>query len=195
MVIGSKEIPKKLVYKIVVILVLATLVVSVLAYFGLIWREKKQFALAEKEIDALYAQIVEKIGKPDQEKKEKSCDRPNLKFEKGPLSCFTAMYLLYENKDFQDSNDIMKKVSGLGSGALRIGSVASDGIDFKEKGRRYGDQVFFQDLGTNSSLNCDLSYVFPAKEQGEFVKKSESAFEVGFDCGGKTMRQLFPMKN
>ena len=172
----------------------ALVVLGVAGREVLIYRQKAEFGKAEKEIDALYAQIVEKVGKPDQEKKEKSCNRPNLKFEKGPLSCFVASYLLYENKNLEQSNNLMVEISSLGNQPLRIGSVSSQANAFTYPPRRNGDQVFFQSLGTKTPLSCTFSYVYPAKEQDEFKLNSETGFEIGIDCGGPAILEYFPVK-
>lgn len=196
MTIGNKQITKKFILKLAAYLAVAVVILGVATYIFLIQREKTQFAQAEKEIDALYAQVVEKVGKPDQERKEKTCDRPNLKFEKGPLSCSVSKSLLFENKDFKQSNEFMEKISTLGNEQLRIGSVASQGLNFTEVPRRNYDQVFFQNFSSETNLSCGFSFVYPAKEQDEFnTNPASTAFEVSFDCGGSAMMEYFPVKD
>ena len=196
MTIGNKEITKQFVLKVAGFAAICLAVLGLTVYVYLIQREKSQFATAEKEIDALYAQIVEKVGKPDQEKKEKTCDRPNLKFAKGPLSCSVSKSMLFENKNFEESNSLMSNISSLSYMPVRVGSVSSELPGFTANGRRNGDQVFSQSFSSKTNLSCTLSYVYPAKEQDEFsASNTSTAFEVSFDCGGSAMSEYFPVKD
>lgn len=181
--------------KILIYGVLAVAIIGAAIYIFLIQREKAQFNQAEKEIDALYAQIVEKVGKPDQEKKEKSCDRPNLKFDKGPLSCFVGKYLLYENKSASTSTEILNRIFSLGTGSLRHGSAAATGASFSDSVKIAGDQRFFQDLATQSSLSCNFSYTYPSIEQDEFIASSPSALVIGISCYRPALLEYFPLKD
>lgn len=195
MTIIGKEITPKLLRKILGFSVLGLLVVGVLVYFGLIWREKAQFAQAEKEIDALYAQIVERVGKPDQEKKEKSCDRPNLKYKKGPLSCSVTVYALYDNSDFVRAGKLMSTISSLSSSALRPGSATTIGQMGFVTPDRTNSQVFFQSVNLAPGLSCSISYDFAASQQDEFTLSGPSGVEIGVGCNRSAILEYFPMKN
>ena len=181
--------------KILIYGVLAVAAIGAGTYIFLIQREKAQFNQAEKEIDALFAQIIEKVGKPDQEKKEKSCDRPNLKFDKGPLSCSIDRYLLFSNKDASSATEILKKVSVLGNGNLRLGSAATTGVAFSDNIQRSGDQRFFQNLESHTTLSCNLSYTYPADEQNIFTVNSQGAIIIGLGCYSSAMVEHYPLRD
>lgn len=195
MTIGKINITKKLVYKIIVILAVSALVLGVATYIFLIQREKQQFAQAEKEIDALYAQIVKKVGKPDQEKKTKTCDRPNMKYSKGNLSCSVNTYLLYEDVDTQEANVNLAEISTLGNESLRVGSAAAKGSNFTDSTRKDWDQTFFQHFRSKTPMSCNFSYTHPAIEQDEFKIKSTNALMIGIDCYRSALGEYFPVKD
>ena len=49
--------------------------------------DKARFAQAERDISDLSRQIVAAAGQPAKTESDKYCSRPNLKLDKGPLSC------------------------------------------------------------------------------------------------------------
>ena len=196
MVIGNKEITKKLIYRIAVMLVLATLIVGVLVYFGLIWREKKQFALAEKEIDALYAQIVEKIGKPDQEKKTKSCGYASRVYGKGPRGCSVTQRLLYESSGLGESNKIMVDVLKLSNGTYLQTFGDKSKNRFTDQENRT-DQHISQDYRDIGDLSCGISYYFPVVKEfsDDFEPRALENLQIEISCGGPALAEYFPIKN
>lgn len=82
--------------------------------FSLQYMEKRNFAKAETILDNLAQQIQDKVGKADEIKKEKSCDRANLKSEKGPFGCDVDISLFYTNKNSVEATEIMRNVSVIG---------------------------------------------------------------------------------
>ncbi|MBI3494741.1 hypothetical protein HY004_02050 [Candidatus Saccharibacteria bacterium] len=197
MTIIGKEITPKLLRKILGFSVLGLLVVGVLVYFGLIWREKAQFAQAEKEIDALYAQIVEKVGKPDQEKKEQSCGYASRVYGKGPRGCSVAKYALYENKNINQANEITRTIAqSIGIRPTRYATTRYGAgeykYDFAKEDERTIDQSLSSSLNINFSKGCSIELVHPvvgSTYTDMFNVTSKENFLIGIVCGGSALAE------
>lgn len=194
-VIFGKQITKQLAYKLVGIFVVAAFVIGALVYFGLMWNEKRQFSQAEKEMDALYAQIVEKVGKPDQEKKEKSCGYASRVYDRGPRSCWVGMYGLFENIDSAKANDIMKQAGDVSGVKPKDRLARSAVLDFSSPGVSASDQEFGAGLDISSSKSCVLDFVYPLSDHSSygFATSNTKDLLVSLHCSGDAMVEYFPV--
>src|SRR3989344_6171297 len=68
-----------------------------------IWADKQKFEKAQASIDALYANIISKVGQPDKVKKNQTCGYANRKNERGPLSCGGSGNLVYSVQNREDT--------------------------------------------------------------------------------------------
>lgn len=203
MTIAGKEITKKLVYKIAGFTALALIVLGFAGYAYLIQREKAQFAAAEKEIDALYAQIAEKVGKPDQEKKEKSCGYASRVYGKGPRSCSVSKYILFENKDIDQANEIVKTISQTinvkpSRFSMDKFGVSGNRYEFLKEDDRIIDQSLGSDLNLGFSKGCSIEFVHPVASDSYvemFQNISKENLSIGIVCGGPAMAEYFPVKD
>lgn len=197
MTIGNKQITKQFVLKLAGFVAIGLVVLGVVVYFGLIWREKRQFAQAEKEIDALYTQIVEKVGKPDQEKKEKTCGYASRAYGKGPRYCNVRSYVLYSKSNLATSNNKMRELSQI------VGSVTKDERVLEPKDMFYqyesvgSDQNFIQTLKSQTKLNCSVRYTYPLVESSTSALKPTETENllVSIHCGGPARAEYFPVKD
>ncbi|MES2971825.1 MAG: hypothetical protein V4702_05890 [Patescibacteria group bacterium] len=155
--------------------------------------QKQQFEKAEASLDTLAAQIEQTIGKPDETKKEKTCGRANLKSSQGPLICSIRSYLLFRSKTADSASSLMAQLSTLSNKELRIGSGAARGTSFTSSSPQKGEQTFYQDFSLDSEPSCSFSYSYPATDR-EFTVEGEN-FELGLVCGGKSLSQLYPIKD
>lgn len=156
-------------------------------------QEKQNFAAAEAKLDDLAKQIEQTVGKPDEVKKEKSCDRANLLSSTGPLICSVSFNLLYKNTGAESATALMKKTSSLSNKELRIGSGVANGTSFIATTKQRGEQTFFQDFSSPTKPSCSYSYSYPGIDRN-FAVSGEN-FVVGISCGGPAMDQYFPLKN
>ncbi len=157
--------------------------------------QKQNFAKAEASIDALAAKIEQTIGKPDETKKTKTCDRANLKFEQGPLGCNITVSLLYKNSEQAKANQLMETLSKLNSSKLRVGSGSSRGLSFVSKDVTQGAQVFYQDAPKIENLTCVFGYRYPSGINQVDPPRNEEGFAVSISCGGPAMAEFFPETN
>lgn len=175
------------------------LLVLVFAFFGFQlfrqWQQKQNFNKAEKSLDTLATQIEQTIGKADEVKKTKSCDRPNLKFEKGPLSCDVQVSLLYADSGLEESNQFMISLSRKQVTKLRIGSGGSTDLVFLPKNSISGSQSFYQATSNISGLSCGYSYKYPSGISQEDSNTPEKGFLVSISCGGPAVYQFYPLHN
>ena len=183
--------------KILVYGVLAVAATGAGTYIFLIQREKAQFNQAEKEIDALYSQITDKVGKPDQEKKEKSCGYASRVYGKGPRSCSVSRSLLYSNNSLDKANVKLNTLSSLVGGELRDDMVRDDRTQFEKYIDSKPDQNFSQTLETKTVLNCSVQYQYPVlpsifKEFGELQGEN---FALYLSCGGPAMAEHYPLRD
>lgn len=155
--------------------------------------QKANFDKAEASLDTLAKQIETLIGKPDEIKKEKSCDRANLLSEKGPLVCTVSEYILYRNRNSEESTQFMEKLSGLSKQAIRTGSVSATNQRFVSALTIKGEQTFYQDFDLISGLNCSFSYSYPATQR-EFITSGEN-FEAGIICSADSMSEFYPLND
>jgi hypothetical protein len=73
-----------------------TIILIGLAIYGsMVLYEKWQFKSAEKQLDALYTDIVGELGEPVSYEKNASCGYSSTKFSKGKLSCSISYLIDY----------------------------------------------------------------------------------------------------
>lgn len=196
MVIVGKQISRKLILKVLGTLAAVLVVSGILIWFGLVWREKQQFSQAEQEIDALYAQIVEKVGKPDQEKKEKSCGYSSRVYGKGPRSCSVSQQINFSVSSVSEANNRMLSVLRLSGGTYLQQFGDKNRNRFLELGLYRTKQIIDQDYKDLGDLVCNLSYEFPIVESATGLRNSDpKSLSVLIHCGGSAMIEHYPVKD
>jgi hypothetical protein len=193
--ISQKKL-KQIVKKLPLILV-ALLVVGLLGYFlaykpYAVKKDRELFTKAEATTEEMYSKVIATIGQPDQLQREKSCDRANLKSEKGPLLCDVSINLQYSDKDLSNSNDVLHSLQSLGTSPIRIGSGAANGNEFVSPTNQKGLQMFFQDYTHIGKLNCTLGYIYPYEGTNT---PAAQGIEVALSCSGPAKAEHFPLKD
>ncbi len=173
---------KKLV-KLVGKIFLGIIVAGTVAWFlvinpYLISQEKKRFEAASVELDKLAQEIQSKVGLSQEVKEEYSCDRPNQKFSKGPLSCDVGYKLIYADESASGSMERVSTISQISSEPLRAGSIGMETANFNENNKR---QKIFQDIKSIQEFSCFISYEYHT-----------SQFEVIVSCGGSARSEYYP---
>lgn len=197
MTIGNKQITKKLILKLTAYLAVAAVILGVATYIFLIQREKTQFAQAEKEIDALYAQIVEKVGKPNQEKKEKSCGYASRVYEKGPRYCNINSYLIYSDTKAENANSLMKAISTNIGVSPKDHLARKDVVDFSQYQGVGLDQIFSDNLRTSSTKNCSIGFTYPVLPSlaAPIKPTGTENLLISIHCGGSAISEYFPVED
>lgn len=167
-------------------LLLAVIVLSALAWYlvinpYLIRQEKQRFESASVELEKLAQQIQTKIGPAQPVKSDNYCDRPNLKFAKGGLSCDVNIKLVYSNLSYSEAYSRALETSLISSEPLRVGSVSMNEPIFTDSDKR---QVIFQDTESYGDLSCFIAYEY-----------SDTTLIITLSCGGPVRAKLYPMSD
>jgi hypothetical protein len=158
--------------------------------------QKQNFAKAEASLDALEKQIEEKVGKPDQIKKDKSCSYISQEFGTGPRNCNINISFLFSNNDALASTEKMKKISAFTGTDIKdnLNKISQQG--FRPLNERKINQIFYGDLGDQYDLSCALQYTFPVyPTQGNTIQPQDSEkFQVDIGCQGPAMIEIYPSR-
>ena len=176
---------------------------SILAYFVIYlpvakYVEKKHFAQAEVSLDNLYNQIVAKIGKPDEVKKDKSCSYASQEFGRGSLGCSVGISVLYKNKNASESSSLMKSSAVVVGTGLRESLGRKQLTSFVSKQDLSGPQSFGQSHTFLKSIACSVSYSYPISPtyiNSVFHPTSQENLEIDLNCGGPAKAEYFPLRN
>lgn len=160
-------------------------------------KDKEKFTKAEASLDEVYNQIVAKVGKPDEVKKDKNCAYANRVYGKGPRSCSVGIYLLYKNKNSSISSSIMTDVAPIIGSKKYVGPGERDQTNFVPV-QQNKTQSFSQDYKQFGDIDCGIDYLYPVSPSNQ-----NSAFQTTFDenleitliCGGPAKAEHFTVKN
>lgn len=169
--------------------VVAFLVIGLCFKMYQIRSEKRAFAKAEVYIDSLAADIQNTIGQASETKKEKSCDRPNMKYTQGDLRCNVAISLSYPISDASVASDLMHKAASGIDNPIRPASAAAEGSAFVSQAAKKGEQIFYQKTAPQSSLSCTISYTYSSDTN------TEKTLELHLGCSANTISRLFPLRD
>jgi hypothetical protein len=75
--------------------------------------DKRGFQEARRAIDTVYADVVKKVGVPDEYKHTNECSRPSGVYEDGPLSCSVGTSLIYGVSNRSEANRLFRQVQGV----------------------------------------------------------------------------------
>jgi hypothetical protein len=160
-------------------------------------QDKKRFEKAEASLDELYAKIVATVGKPDQEKQDKSCAYASREFEKGPLGCAISVSALYENTTFGAANSKMTQITPLISNKVYPGPGEKYQTNFVPLAEN-NNQSFAQDYKKFVSISCAVDYIYPAYpsySSSPFQTKYTENFQIELSCGGSAKAEHYPVSN
>lgn len=201
-------IPRK-VFPLLILLILALAIGGTL--YGLrvkhdhaIAADKARFAQAEKEVAELSRSIISTVGEPLKTTHKNFCSRPNLKFEKGPLSCDVDSTLFYKVVNEGGANEIYKQVSTVVTQKWsEIASVntkqatsftslnpADDTSKYQQILKKYETNDF--------SYGCRVNYVLYQGSKPPYLnyplsETSEYVLAVKTGCGDMALAQFYPL--
>lgn len=201
MVVIMAQIKKQHFIRYVVYGVLGLAAVSCIVYFFIIKpiqirNQKQNFAKAEARLDDLEKQIEQKIGKPDQIKKDKSCSYASRVYERGPRVCGISIYMLYANRNLDFANRTLKSATDLVGTKLYNQLLRDEASEFTPYDGRGASQSFSQALPNPGNLNCSIQYLFPVVPLHDktFPDASGENVEIALSCGAPAMAELYPVK-
>lgn len=160
-----------------------------------IHNQQRSFDKAEANLDTLATQVQEKIGKANEIKKTKSCDRANLLNAKGPLGCDISVGLLYLDSNSTQSSEKMISISDFLKSPVRIGSGATHGSTFLSRSTTNGLQIFYSDVENVDKLSCSASFRYPSTVDEKLADTQIEQFLVNLSCGGSAYKEYYPLKD
>lgn len=156
-------------------------------------REKAHFESVAAELEKVSQDIQTKVGKPDQSKTVKSCGYASRVYTKGPLSCGTTVYLLYENKNAQQSTEIAQKIIPMFG--TKSYSLDTETTDFSSQTKT--DQKISQNfrVGANERV-CLAEYIYPVTFDSfsDFKTKSAENIEIALTCAMDALAEHYPVR-
>lgn len=179
------------------LLIFFILIIAFFTYHGYSqYADKKKFEQARADIDTIYADIVAKIGPPDNSKKVNDCSRPNQVFEQGPLSCSVGTSFIYGVADENGANEILKMIE------IIVGEKPKVFKPVKSLANKLSDTLVVNsyyhiasDKYTDSGLDCVLSYVFDTPREIDLALKDDARkpLQINVDCTGRAKKEYFPL--
>ncbi len=158
---------------------------------------KRDFIQARAAIDAVYVDIVAKVGQPDNSKRTNDCSRPSEEFEQGPLSCSVATDFIYGVDNEEQANQLFKQIQGviaMHSDQFKPTKPLSGAIaDTLVVNTYYHSTLdYYQNA---HGLLCVSSYIYDTpREINLSIKNSDKkSFEAGIACSGSAKSQYYSL--
>jgi len=170
--------------------------------------DKARFAQAEKDIYDISAEIVATVGEPVKVTKDKSCSRPNLKFEDGPLSCAVSIISYHGIDSVSEATNRFKDISStIQNGWTLSETEVSNNIsgnrkyEFEElvldyEPLRDSQQIFEKYDSHIKSMRCVSSYnLYPSglPPYGNYFKNTNTTLALAHSigCSGSSSRSIY----
>ena len=158
---------------------------------------RQGFKQARSAIDTVYADIVAKVGPPDNSKRVNDCSRPNEEFEQGPLSCAVNTDFVYEVSDEQQANDMLGQVQGVinqQSSLLQAAKPLSGSIKDTFVARTYYHTTIDY-YRTKQKMNCEVSFIYDTPSEIDLQIKNPRGLplEIGIGCSDFAKAQYYPL--
>lgn len=144
-------------------------------------QEKQRFESASSELKNISQEIQSSIGAANTELKNNSCDRPNLKLEKGPLSCDVGYELEYTESNALSATSMVQQTEKVSDAPLRIGSGGMESLKYTEG---MGRQVIYQDIESLNGLSCFIAYSY-----------HQELLNILVSCGGPARAEHYPVED
>ena len=175
-----------------VIIVLAAGGFSYRAYSA--WTNKRDFVQARAAIDTVYADIITKVGQPDNYKRTNDCSRPSQEFGQGPLSCHTDISFIYGVNNDAEANVVFKKIqlaitknnafkpTGEPKSSLSSATIINTTL--------FGAEDNYRVKG----LQCVANYTYKTPSETDLKLKSDQLpLEITLGCYGPARVQYYPL--
>lgn len=182
----------------------------------LAWQEKKEYEKARLAIEALYADIENKIGKPNKTVRDSSCGYGSAKFTRGPRGCSVSIKFTYNVSGPSDTTDRAKQIQGLTLKHFNI-TYSDFNIKFpfrsldseKERDASSGMYIIHNEAVADIEKSipgffvkgyrgCSLSFRYGKGDDYNLRTLDDGAQEnlmVRLGCGGDARAEHYPVTN
>lgn len=161
----NKSLPQKQRHRTGFLVFGLSIIVLILGYF-FVYRpiakhvERTHFDQAEQSLTDLSAQIIAKVGQPDEQRQEQRCGYSSAKFQKGNLSCSVSTYLTFSDIAVADGNQLITDISTVSSEPLNeLWGTTFNGLKPPEE-KEYNKQSASQGIPGAGGSTCRLSYTY-----------------------------------
>ncbi len=173
--------------------------------------DRERFVIAEKDVADLSRQILGVTPQPLKVSTEKTCTKPNLELNNGPLSCDINDTFFYNINNESDANDNFRSISEMitlkwprsstkySSNILNTNRFQS--IPTSNYSQKNDYQQIYQTYSAHiRGMICTAVYDFyPGSEPpfSNYINNSASKFllAVSLDCGDYAKAQYFPLNH
>ena len=166
-----------------------------------VWTDKQKFEKAQASIDTLYADIVVRLGPPNNYEHNQSCGRPNQKFEQGPLSCNVGLHFVYAVSSRDEGDILFDAIYSIASSRTDIiQSISSPESKLRESS--VGNSLstwtsaYNQFIEKSSGLKCVMKSVYDTPEDTFLELKNspdKKNFYTTIGCADKARRGYYPI--
>ena len=158
---------------------------------------KRGFQQARSAIDAVYANIVAKVGPPDNSKRFNSCNRSHQEFETGPLSCDVETRFIYGVSGLAEGDILFKKIQSSISANEKLLKPTrplskSIGGLLVVNTYYYSTNDYFV---SPSRMDCIVSYTYntPRQIDLQINDLTKKPLEISIDCSDWAKAQYYPL--
>jgi len=158
---------------------------------------KHDFQKARTAIDTIYADIVSKVGQPDDQKIVNNCTRTYQEFTGySAPTCHVDTILIYGVKDGANANQQFKKIQ----------NIVSAHADLLKPSRPLSKSITDQfvvdtinhaasDTYSLGSLHCVANYVYDTPDETflEIKDTSNKSLQITIGCYGPARQQYYPL--
>ena len=157
---------------------------------------RQGFKQARSAIDTVYADIVAKVGPPDNSKRVNDCSRPNEEFDQGPLSCSIGTDFIYGVSDQNQANDLFKQIQGVIAQHPSLFHL-TQALDTSIKDTLVVNTYYHsaQDYYNTAGMDCSIKYTYDTAREIDLSinDPTKKSFEVNIDCSGWAKAQYYPL--
>ncbi len=160
---------------------------------------KRQFEHARVAIDTVYADIVSKVGQPDNFKRENSCSVSYQEFDTGRTSCSIDTSFIFAVKDKNEASSIFKKIQSVVDSDkhyFKISRPPSDSISSSPVAYFYYQEA--QDYYYVTGLKCTIKYVYDTPKDTYLSLSTGDGVKTMFivlGCDGSARSKIYPVAN
>ena len=158
---------------------------------------KRAFAQARTAIDTIYADIVAKVGQPDDYKVSNNCSRLSREFEREPIVCNVNTSFIYGVSNEDEANSLFKKIQGFISDYKTtfkpIKPLSSSITSLLVVNTYYHDAQDYYKIGV---LDCTAKYVYDTPEE-TYLQLKESRlkpFYIRIGCSDWARQEYYPLQ-
>jgi hypothetical protein len=159
---------------------------------------KRDFQQARAAIDTIYADIVARVGQPDNSKRTNDCSRPSEEFTQGPLSCSVGTDFIYGVDNEQQANQLFKQIQAIIAAHPELFKstkpLSSSITDTLVVNTYYHSAEDYYSRGGN--MDCFNKYIYdtPREIDLSVINPSQKPLQINIDCSDWAKAQYYPLE-